>query len=87
MVSILVGFFQTVLGFLSGILPNDPFSDFLVVAEDMRLGLAWLNWCLPLSAMFGLMVTWVGLCALVTAVRVFMDEGGDVASLVIGGVK
>lgn len=84
MVSVLVQFFQTVLGWLNSILPSSPFTEFLVVAEDLRLGLAWLNWCMPLGAMFGLLVTWVGLCALITSVRVFMDEGGSVASLVLG---
>ena len=86
MVSVIVGFFQTVFGFISGILPGDPFAQFLVVAEDLQLGLAWLNWCMPLSAMFGLLVTWVGACALITAVRVFMDGGGDVAGLVLGSM-
>lgn len=52
-------------------LPQSPFSD-LKLPEGLKLGLGWLNWFFPVSAIIKLMSVWLAAIALLYVVSIAM---------------
>lgn len=80
----LLGVIGTVFGWLGGLLPTSPFSDWMTVTQEMQLGLRWLNWFFPVSEMLVMLVGWIAVVAAVQAVRIALRYSADVAGKVVG---
>ena len=74
----------TLFGWLGNLLPDSPFADYMQVTEDMRLGLGWLNWLLPISEMLVLLGLWIAALAIVSAVKVALSITSSVGGKVVG---
>lgn len=83
MLSALLNLLGTVFGWLGGLLPDSPLSGFAVVTEDMRMGIAWLNWLVPMGEMLTALGLWIAAVALFTVIKqafaITAGIGGKVA--------
>lgn len=84
MLSGFLGLLGTVFGWIGGLLPDSPLSGYVTVTDGMRLGLAWLNWFLPISDMLVALGLWIAAMALFTAVKVAFGMTANVGSKVAG---
>lgn len=55
----LADLFGSMIGILGGLLPQDPFAQYLVVVDSMRLGVGYLNWLFPVGDAAAFMALWV----------------------------
>ena len=63
------GLLDTMFSFVSGVLPESPFSSGpSLVGIETALG--WLNWAFPVSQCLQLFMAWIGSAVVVTAGRV-----------------
>lgn len=85
MLSGILGLLGTIFGWLGGLLPDSPLTDYAQVTQDMQLGLAWLNWVVPISEMLVMLVLWMGVIAIVSAVKIALRTTSDIGGKVIGG--
>lgn len=74
-------------GFVGGLLPTSPFAEWAAISENLRMGLGWLNWFCPIGTFSQMLVAWIALAAAVTALKMFLNAGGNVAEKVLGGVS
>ena len=81
----LAGIFSTIFGWLADVLPDSPFADLAVITADLHLGIAWLNWFLPISEMLDMLIVWIGLCLAVTVVQFVLNATADVGSRLLPG--
>ena len=84
MVGFLVDLFSSLVDFLTGVLPQSPFSN-LTLSQDVHNYLGWLNWIVPIGDMltlFGLVLA----AYLVARVAIWLvNKGVDMAQLATGG--
>lgn len=83
----LMQIFSTIFGFVGGLLPTSPFAEWAVVSDNIRLGLGWLNWFCPIAQMLAMLLVWIGCAVAVTALRMWLNAGGNVAKKVMGAVS
>lgn len=83
MLDIIFGFFQGVIGFLNALLPTSPFSDYLQAVEGARLGLAWLNWLVPIHTFLTIFALWLSAGLAIAAVRFAIGETISVGTKLI----
>ena len=84
MLDAFLGLVGIVFGWLGGLLPDSPFADAVTVTDDLRLGLAWLNWIFPVSEALLMLVAWIAAMAAVTAVKIALRVTSDVGGKVAG---
>lgn len=84
MLSAIAGLLSTVFGWLGSLLPTSPLRDYAVAADNLRLGLAWLNWLLPISEMLVMLALWVAALAAFTAVKIALGVTSSVGGKVAG---
>lgn len=80
MLDVIFGFFQGVIGFLNSLLPTSPFQDYLQAVEGARLGLAWLNWLMPIHTFVTIFGLWLAAGLAIAAVRFAIGETLNVGS-------
>lgn len=68
MLSFLMGLVRGIVGFLVSVLPVDPLLDSLTLVDEVRTGIGWLNFFIPVGDMLGIFTIWLGLLVLWTAV-------------------
>lgn len=69
MLSFLNSLFSGLFGFLNQLLPGNPLSGMLAVSDNMRVGLGWLNWLVPLQGMVAMATIWLMACVAVVGVK------------------
>ena len=84
MLSALSGLLGMVFGWLGALFPASPFASAVQVTENMRLGLSWLNWVVPVGEMLAIMGLWIAAMFAVTAVKVALRMVGGVGGKVAG---
>ena len=67
MITAVISLINGLLTILSGILPGDPFVDWITTSEGLALGLGYLNWFFPIADCAIFLGTW---CAVMVAWRV-----------------
>lgn len=80
----LLSLFGSIFGFLGGLLPENPFAGVLEVTDNIRLGLAWLNWFMPISEMIVIASLWIAACVAVAAIRTALEVSSSVGGKVAG---
>ena len=60
MIEFILSLFTGLFGFLSSVLPNDPFLEYLQVAQGMETGIQWLNWFLAVEECATVTLVWIG---------------------------
>lgn len=86
MIDGLLAIFNTLFGWVANLLPSSPFAEWVQISENMRMGLGWLNWFCPIADMVQMLLVWIGLAVAVTALKMFLNAGGNVAEKVLGSV-
>lgn len=84
MVDAILGFFGLIFGWISSFLPENPFIGVVEILDDMRLGIGWLNWFVPLGEMLSLMALWLAAIAAVLTVKIAINATTSIASKVVG---
>ena len=84
MLSAIAGLLSTVFGWVGGLLPDSPFTQYAVAADSLQLGLAWFNWFVPISEMLVMLGLWIAAMLAVTAVKVALRMTSSVGSKVAG---
>lgn len=84
MVDAILGFFGMIFGWISNFFPENPFIGVVEILDDMRLGIGWLNWFVPLGEMLTLMSIWLAAIAAVIAVKIAINATASIASKVVG---
>ena len=84
MASAILTVFQSLFGWIGALLPSSPVAGWLVITDNMQLGLGWLNWFFPVQEMIVMLTAWITLLVGITALRMFLDAGGNIANKVSG---
>ena len=74
-----------ILGFFNDVLPDSPFQDVLQGAEDLQMGLAWLNWLIPVGDMLGIFLAYLAVLLIWAAVDFAFSKGEKGVFSMIGG--
>lgn len=74
MLSAILAFFGAVFGFLGGLLPESPFRQLLGVTEQLRMGISWLNYFVPIDTFVTMFGLWLAACVAYIALRVFIHK-------------
>lgn len=83
MIAFIVDIFSNLVGWLTGVLPQSPFSD-LTLAEDVHNMLGLLNWFVPIGDMLALFSTVLALYVLARGAVFLVNRGISLADLASG---
>lgn len=84
MLSGLLGMIGTFFGWLGGLLPDSPFAGVVSVTDDLRQGLAWLNWLVPISDMLVVLGLWIAATLAFVVVKNALGMTANVGGKVAG---
>lgn len=85
MLSFLSSLLSGILGFLNNVLPDSPFANVLQGAEDLQLGLAWLNWLIPVGSILNIFLAYLVVLLLWAAADYVLAKANGVVFSQIGG--
>lgn len=71
MIVLLINVITWVGGTLLSLLPSSPFADMELEALDVT-GLQWLNWCMPISTLIGILAAWLAAAAVYIVVQMVL---------------
>lgn len=63
------GFLSSIFGWFASVLPEDPFSSFLVLADGLGQGIGWLNWLFPVSEALTFLGLWIAAVVAYVAIK------------------
>lgn len=83
MLSALANLLRLTMGGLASLFPSSPFAGIFEVAEGTALGLAWLNWFVPLNNMAILLGLWITAAFAVCTIQIVGRVAGAVGKSVV----
>lgn len=78
MLSFLSGLFSGIFGFFTSFLPDSPFATWATGATSINLGVAYLNWFIPVGDLVVIFTAYVALLAVWFAVKFIMSKTQDI---------
>lgn len=83
MLDIIGGLLSALFGLFDALLPDSPFAGYIQSIEGMQMGLAWLNWLVPIHDFVVILGLWIAAGAIVAAVKFAISETFSVGSSLV----